>query len=393
MVVSTALSSRLRSTLGVLPALLVVGVALWETCATHVDANAVPADVAWDRASELVRAQFRPGDLIEFAPDWVDPVGRLHLGELMTIDDAARMDAARYGRIRELSIRGAHGADTAGLTATSAVDADGVTVSLFERTPVTVLADVRTVLPGASTDGGPATLVLAEVGSRRTVASRPRRSGAPIRVTFPALPLGSSLVGYVGLADVFTRRDIRDRARSRSTSPTAGSRSCIPVSTTAGSNSRSRRNRPPTSRSSRARMPRSGKSASPPRRGNESKIQAASARLAPRRDRVRVHDVQPTLGRHRARRDGLYVGRRALRRLVARARDVQPRHRREDDHRDVRRCARRRIELGAPAVDEDRGRLLALAARGQAGDRRRAHRVSRPERARARRARRDGPTR
>jgi len=31
----------------------------------------------------------------------------------------------------------------------------------------------------------------------------------PVRVTFPALPLGSRLVGYVGLADVFTRRDIR----------------------------------------------------------------------------------------------------------------------------------------------------------------------------------------
>ena len=28
-------------------------------------------------------------------------------------------------------------------------------------------------------------------------------------MTFPELPLGSTLVGYVGLADVFTRRDIR----------------------------------------------------------------------------------------------------------------------------------------------------------------------------------------
>ena len=28
-------------------------------------------------------------------------------------------------------------------------------------------------------------------------------------LTFPQLPLGAELVGYVGLADVFTRRDIR----------------------------------------------------------------------------------------------------------------------------------------------------------------------------------------
>ncbi len=209
MVVSTALT-RLRSTLGVLPALLVVGVAVWETCATHVDASAVPTDEAWDRASQLVRAKLRPGDLIVFAPDWIDPVGRLHLGDLMTIDDAARMDAARYGRIWELSIRGAHAADTAGLTPASTVDADGVSVELFERTPVTVLADVRTLLSGASTDGGSAKLELAEVGfaPHRCLQSTPAPGGA-VRITFPALPLGAQLVGYVGLADVFTRRDIR----------------------------------------------------------------------------------------------------------------------------------------------------------------------------------------
>ncbi len=208
MVVSTALP--VRSTLGVLPALLLIGVAAWETCATHVDASSVPADEAWDHASQLVRAQFRRGDLIVFAPDWIDPVGRLHLGDLMTIDDAARMDAARYGRIWELSIRGAHAADVAGLTPTSAVDADGVSVELFERTPVTVLADVRTLLAGASIDGGAAKLELAEVGFQphRCIQATPV-PGRPIRVTFPAVPLGSSLVGYVGLADVFTRRDIR----------------------------------------------------------------------------------------------------------------------------------------------------------------------------------------
>ena len=33
--------------------------------------------------------------------------------------------------------------------------------------------------------------------------------GKPTRVTFRQLQLGTTLVGYAGLADVFTRRDIR----------------------------------------------------------------------------------------------------------------------------------------------------------------------------------------
>jgi hypothetical protein len=36
------------------------------------------------------------------------------------------------------------------------------------------------------------------------------RPGAPTRVTFPHLTLGRTLVGYVGIPDVFERRDYRD---------------------------------------------------------------------------------------------------------------------------------------------------------------------------------------
>jgi hypothetical protein len=52
--------------------------------------------------------------------------------------------------------------------------------------------------------------VLAEVGftPRRCLQIVPP-PGRPVRVTFPELPLGRELVGYAGLADVFTRRDIR----------------------------------------------------------------------------------------------------------------------------------------------------------------------------------------
>nr|MBA3461662.1 hypothetical protein [Deltaproteobacteria bacterium] len=86
------------------PAVLLVLVALWEIAATRCNASEVPGDDAWAEAATEVRTAYRPGDLIVFAPEWVDPVGRLHLGDLIPIDVAARMDAAKYGRIWELSI-------------------------------------------------------------------------------------------------------------------------------------------------------------------------------------------------------------------------------------------------------------------------------------------------
>jgi hypothetical protein len=196
--------------LAVVPALLLVLVAAWETCATRRDAHAVPDDAAWDRAAAIVRAGYHPGDLIVFAPDWEDPVGRLHLGDLIPIDMAARMDAARYGRIWELATRGARSPDTAGLTPAAITDAGGVIVRRYERAPVAVVADIRDRLPTARWTGGGGALVLAEVGfaPHRCIQITPP-PGHPVRVTFPQLPLGTQLVGYVGLADVFTRRDIR----------------------------------------------------------------------------------------------------------------------------------------------------------------------------------------
>lgn len=195
-----------------LPAVLLVAIALWEVVATRCDATSVPGDAAWDEAAAEVRAGFRPGDLIVFAPDWVDPTGRLHLGDLIPVDVAARMDAAKFGRIWELSIRGAHHPDTAGLEPVASDTHAGVTVRRFERAPVVVLADVRDRMTGIVTAGGGAgpAVELAEVGfaPHRCIQITPN-PGQASRITFPDVPLGSELVGYVGLADVFTRRDIR----------------------------------------------------------------------------------------------------------------------------------------------------------------------------------------
>ncbi len=195
-----------------IPALALVGVAVWEIVATPLQARSVPGDDEWTRAAEYVRAKHRPGDLIVFAPEWADPVGRLHLGDLIPLELAARMDGARYGRIWELAIRGARAKDTAGLVPVAVADGE-VEVRLYERPPAVVLADVRAALGTAKSTNGIPRLELAEVGfePHRCVLLVPP-AGKPARIVFPQLPLGRELVGYVGIADVFTRRADREPA-------------------------------------------------------------------------------------------------------------------------------------------------------------------------------------
>jgi hypothetical protein len=197
-----------RKLLAIAPALLIILVALWEIAAAHRDATNIPGDAAWDAAATIVRADDRPGDLIVFAPEWIDPVGRLHLGDLIAPGAAARMDAARFARIWEVSIRGAHAPDAIGLTPVVEQTIEGVTVRRFERAPAIVVTDFATA--AATSDGVRPTLELAEVGfePHQCVQVIPV-PGKPTRVTFHAAQLGTTLVGYVGLADVFTRRDIR----------------------------------------------------------------------------------------------------------------------------------------------------------------------------------------
>jgi hypothetical protein len=199
-----------------LPGLLLVAISVWEVCAARCDATAVPGPdaAAWRAAASAVRAGYRPGDLIVFAPDWIDPVGRYQLGDLISIEAAGRMDAARYGRIWEVAIRGARSPDTAGLAAVATEDHGGVVVRRYERAPAIVVGDVLERLATATSDGPRPTLELAEVGfaPHRCLQISPP-PGAAVRIAFPQLPLGRELVGHVGIADVFTRRDVRSPGR------------------------------------------------------------------------------------------------------------------------------------------------------------------------------------
>jgi hypothetical protein len=185
------LSSR-PSPIAVIPAVLLIAVATWETCATPRDAASTPRDESWELAEKVVRAGYQPGDLIVFAPDWIDPVGRLHFGDLISGDMAARMDAAKYGRIWELSIRDARAPETAGLKPTATQTIGGITIRGFIREPVKVVADVRDALPTVKVDGAPGArpqLELAEVGfaPHRCIQIVPAANSS-VRMTFPQPP-------------------------------------------------------------------------------------------------------------------------------------------------------------------------------------------------------------
>lgn len=85
----------------------VLCLALYETAVAMWAPRGTPTDSDWKAASAAVRADLRSGDLLVAAPEWADPVMRLHLGDLMSVAMAARMDDATYGRVWELSQRGA----------------------------------------------------------------------------------------------------------------------------------------------------------------------------------------------------------------------------------------------------------------------------------------------
>jgi hypothetical protein len=208
-------SARVRAACAaLLPALLLVVVAIAEIVVAARAPARVPGDDDWARAAEVVRQRRQAGELIVFAPDWIDPVGRLHLGDLISIAEAARMDADRFAAIWELSIRGARAPETAGLRPTWQARHGGVTVRRYARPPVRVVADLVGLASRIRASGprgrGPV-VELAEVGfaPRRCVLVVPA-PGQSVTLDYGRVPLGRTLVGYVGLADVFTRRDVRE---------------------------------------------------------------------------------------------------------------------------------------------------------------------------------------
>jgi hypothetical protein len=199
------------------PALILVVISLWEMVAVTRARILTPSERDWQALSSALRAAHRPGDLIVFAPAWIDPVGRQHLGDLIPIEMAARPDAARYAVVWEVAEEGARAPDTAGLTADRTQEFGPLLLRHYRQTPVAVVTDFAAALPTATISGrgkGRPSVRLEEVGfaPHRCVLVVPQPDQT-VRLAYPSVALGSELVGHVGLADVFTRRDVRDPAR------------------------------------------------------------------------------------------------------------------------------------------------------------------------------------
>lgn len=130
-----------RRRLSIVVAVAIVLLALVETVNAFVAPSWAPTEKDWGAAAAKVRAQFRPGDLIVAAPAWADPIMRRQLGDLVPLAMAGRMDAARYGRIWEISQRGARAADTAGARVVDTSCYGALTVKRWEKPAAQVTFD------------------------------------------------------------------------------------------------------------------------------------------------------------------------------------------------------------------------------------------------------------
>jgi hypothetical protein len=165
---------------------------LWRV---HLDA---PEAEDWQAAQAFVRKDFRKGDLIVFAPAWTDPVGRAYLGDLLTIEDVARNDSARYPRVWEVSIRDASAPETRNLTPIVEERFGAVTVRRFQRAAPTIVFSTNDRARLLEVNFEPHLCVLLPP------SSDPQN---PARLDLGTIPMGTQLVAWAGLSDFRARKE------------------------------------------------------------------------------------------------------------------------------------------------------------------------------------------
>ncbi len=222
---------------------LVPLVGLWELGAHLVQTHSVVSAAQWQEARAAVESEWKPGDLVVFAPDWAEPLGREYFGSgLASMANEARPDESRYPRAFEVSIRGKHAEELEAWTQRERKSVGPFTITLLENpAPAHVLDDLVThatpdkthvfrVDRGAATEcrwtHGPATA--GGLGSgpavpgdrfacpggsfvgesiifdsayhpRRCLFSLPGGQGSITRVVFGDVAFGTALHGHAGL--------------------------------------------------------------------------------------------------------------------------------------------------------------------------------------------------
>jgi hypothetical protein len=217
-----------RRRFSVVAAAAVVVLALVETVNAVVAPLRAPGESDWKSASATVRSGFRTGDLIIAAPAWADPVMRQQLGDLVPRPVAGRMDAARYGRVWEISQRDARAAETAGGSLAQSSKHRALTVKLWEKKAAQVTfdflsewrrAELSVVSPSGDTPcavgmdrfvcmGGVSLkpeLLEIDTTLRNGLALDPIER-ATVVLTYSSVPLGRELAVAGGLHNVWLRK-------------------------------------------------------------------------------------------------------------------------------------------------------------------------------------------
>jgi hypothetical protein len=228
-------ASSLRARrLGLAAAAAVALLAVVEAVSAAVAPALAPKDADWAAAAREVRAGFRPGDLIVAAPAWANPIMRVHLGDLVPAEVAGRMDDARFGRVWEVSQRGARAPEAQRGQVAEERRFGALTLRRVERKPAEVTYDFvarwadarfgRTVLGKPVVDCPRAgdrlqcpditwsylrrQTVEVDTRLREALLVQPV-GGATTVVEYPAVPLGRELVVATGLHDVWMRKAAR----------------------------------------------------------------------------------------------------------------------------------------------------------------------------------------
>jgi hypothetical protein len=177
-----------------------VVLAAWEIRVLVSARQSEPSVADWRAAADTIPRTMSDDQLIVVAPQWLEPVGRLWLGDRMTVQQVARMDTARFRDIWEVSVRGAAAKDVVGEAPVSEQTFGPLRVRRFAR------------------DASAVTWSLADAGHICEIDFEPRRGvtldlqssfGQTMR-SYPRVLLGNELQVYAGLADY------QKRARNRS---------------------------------------------------------------------------------------------------------------------------------------------------------------------------------
>ena len=177
-------------------------VAVWEIAVLAHARRSEPSSTDWTAATSAIPATLASDALIVFAPRWMDPVGRLWLGERLSLEKAARMDAVRYRDIWEVSIRGASAPEVRDLTAVSEQHFGPIRLSRFVRCAPSVSWDL----------GAESKICDVDFEPRRGIIVELNHQYAQSRRLFPHVSLSTELQLYAGFAGVQAGIDHRSTA-------------------------------------------------------------------------------------------------------------------------------------------------------------------------------------